>query len=81
MFLGIVILMGLCIAIVLAMVLLTPKIAGAQPTFQYVPNTSVTGFPTAPQRIDKEKLIIQQNNQCWIGVPGATCDPKIRTYA
>jgi hypothetical protein len=54
---------------------------GTEATFQYVPTTSVTGFPTVPQRIDKEKLIIQQNNQCWIGVPGATCNPKIRTYA
>lgn len=29
---------------------------------------------------DKEKLIIQQNPECWIGVPGATCKPGTRTF-
>lgn len=81
MFLGIVILVGISIAIGLAMLLVTPKIAGTQKPFQVVPTTSVTGSPTVPQRINKEKLIIQQNPMCWWGVPGMTCDPKIRTYA
>jgi hypothetical protein len=27
----------------------------------------------------KEQFIIEQNPNCWIGVPGATCGPE-RTY-
>lgn len=85
MFLGIVILVGISIAIGLAMLLVTPKIAGTQKQFQMVPNTSPTmtagSTPYVPVKVNKEKLIIQQNPMCWWGVPGMTCDPKIRTYA
>lgn len=56
-----------------------PEIAVPKKHFQYVPSTQVTGTPAAPQILDKATLIIQQNNQCWIGVPGATCGPE-RTY-
>lgn len=29
---------------------------------------------------DKVRQIIQQNPDCWIGVPGATCEPGKRTF-
>lgn len=40
--------------------------------------TAHSGAPGTPP-ISKPELIIQQNVNCWIGVPGATCGPE-RTY-
>lgn len=45
------------------------------------PRPTPTGVPSLPRSVDKTKLIIQQNSECWIGVPGVTCDPATRTYA
>lgn len=42
--------------------------------------TAHSGAPGTPPVI-KPKLIIEQNPNCWIGAPGATCDPERRTYA
>lgn len=34
------------------------------------------GYPS----LDPVTQIIQQNPDCWIGIPGATCEPGTRTF-
>lgn len=48
--------------------------------FRVVPGTQPTGVPHVRPPIDKTKLIIQQNPDCWWPIPGFTCDPGTRTY-
>jgi hypothetical protein len=60
-----------------------PKIVAPERPFKVVPSTQPTATASVPRnvRIDKSKLIIQQNVNCWLGgQPGATCNPGIRTY-
>lgn len=57
----------------------TPGVVGPTVTPRPV-RTAHSGAPGTP-RIDKRRLIIEQNVNCWLGVPGATCDPGRRTYA
>lgn len=59
---------------------LQPQITGGETPFRIDPNVQPTGFPKPHPAVDKEKLIIQQNVNCWLGgIPGATCGPE-RTY-
>ena len=75
------ILMGLILAGIILTVVAQPEINGSgQTQFQYVPDTSPTSQPYIPTHMEKSDLIIEQNWMCWIGVPGATCDPATRTY-
>lgn len=58
-----------------------PKIHSQTREFQYSPDTKpLSGVPYIPTDVRKEELIIQQNPDCWLGIPGATCDPGTRTY-
>lgn len=41
--------------------------------------TAHSGAPGTP-RVPKPPLIIEQNVECWIAIPGATCEPGRRTY-
>jgi hypothetical protein len=77
------ILAGLLLGLVMTVASLTPQIVGDKSQFQYVPSTQ----PTAPyvervwEKPDVNKLIIQQNVNCWLGgQPGATCHGSVRTY-
>jgi hypothetical protein len=51
-----------------------------QKSFKMDPNVQPTGLPKVHKKVDKGNLIIQQNPDCWIGIPGATCDTGTRTY-
>jgi hypothetical protein len=73
---------GLLAALVLLLaVKLTPQINVDSSPFRYVPSTRPTGQPKVHTSPDKTRLIIQQNPMCWVGVPGVTCQPDVKTYA
>lgn len=60
-----------------------PKIVAPDSPFKYTPATRPTtsGTSLIVPSVDKSKMIIQQNVNCWLGgQPGATCNPGIRTY-
>lgn len=41
--------------------------------------TAHSGAPGTP-RVPKGPLIMQQNPECWVAIPGVTCDASRRTY-
>jgi len=57
----------------------TPDIRVQSGPVVHHPVSAPTGVPRPPARIDQTALIIQQNPDCWVGVPGVTCGPE-RTY-
>jgi hypothetical protein len=77
-------LIGVCLTalVVIGLWNLMPTINPDRPhhrVFINNPNTQPTGVPYIPKKPNKEALIIMQNPNCWIGIPGATCGPS-KTY-
>jgi len=65
----------------LLMSLLFPDIQGAPVHHRRLPATGPTTVPKPPVHLDKTKLIIMQDVDCWRnGVAGATCGMVERTY-
>jgi len=76
------------ILVLMALSIATPSVeptpSGPDPfapaTGNQAPQGGPTRFPRPGPTVAKESLIIQQNPQCWTGLPGVTCDPARRTY-
>jgi hypothetical protein len=61
--------------------LVFPDIQGAPVQHRRPPAAGPTTVPKPPVHLDKTKLIIMQDVDCWRnGVPGATCGMVERTY-
>lgn len=74
-------LLGLGALALLALSLAFPDIQGAPEHRRRPPASGPTTVPKPPVRLDKTKLIIMQDVDCWRnGVPGATCGMVDRTY-
>jgi len=74
-------LLGLGALALLLMSLLFPDIQGAPEHRRRPSAAGPTTVPKPPVHLDKTKLTIMQDVDCWRnGVPGATCGMIERTY-
>jgi hypothetical protein len=53
---------------------------GPSTGFRMDPHPATTGQPSVIHRVPNEKLIIEQNPSCWLGVPGWVCDGTATYY-
>ena len=65
--------MALAAAGILLGLLVTPDVEPRGLPAVRHPQPTATSVPAAPVRVDKVKLIIQQNVNCWWPVPGYVC--------
>jgi hypothetical protein len=73
--------LGLGALALLLLSLAFPDIQGAPEHHRRPPAAGPTTVPKPPVHLDKTKLIIMQDVDCWRnGVPGATCGMVERTY-
>lgn len=74
---------GLAFGLYVLATLGTPDIAVQRPAVHRstVAPPRATGSPTVHVKVPITDLIIQQNSECWTGVPGQVCDDGTRTYS